>query len=132
MIEFHFALANKKLAIQVNVLTKDDVLYVFMIAEDKIRLEVIDCKDCKKARKTLALIEPIVFGIWEEFSQKFPRINSSELEKRKEEIVQLVQETKRKLYERLKDVVELKEQVCPLSWVFLTPEEGKKNEIPFN
>ena len=132
MIEFHFALTDKRLAIQVNVLTKDGVLYVFMIAEDKIRIEIVDCQNCKEARQTLALIEPIVYGVWEEFSQKFPRIHSSELEQRKEEIVQLVQETKRKLYERLKDVVELKEQVCPLSWIFIKPQGGEKSEIPLN
>ena len=133
MIEFHFALIDKKLAIQVNVLTKDEVLYAFMIAEDEIRLEVLGCEGkCETARKTLFLIEPIIFGIWEDFRKKFPRIHSSELPLKATEISLIVRETKKKLYEELGKVIELKDNRPTLSFILYAPQGGKKSEIPFN
>ena len=134
MIGFSFTQEKDRLAVQIDILTKDYVIYIFVVSNNTFRAEIIaqDYEQYKKAREKLPLLEPVILRAWEEFKNSFPKCPCNELVKKRKEILRLAYEVKAGLYRELKEIVELKDpEFNPPSYLVITEKEGK-NEIPLN
>jgi len=134
VIDFHFAKERDRLAVQVTILTKDEVLYIFVVSNDKFSVEVVakDYWKYKEARGMLPLIEPLILRAWEEFKGSFPKCPCEELPKRQHEIIRLALRVKARLYEELRGIVDLKEpEMKPASYLLIVEKEGE-DEVPLN
>jgi len=134
VIDFSFAKEKDKLAIQVNILSKDDTLYIFVVSDTKFNAEIVavNYENYKNARKRLHLIEPAILRAWETFKDSFPKCACDELIGKQKEILKLAHEVKAKLYRALRDIVDLKEpELKPSPYLVIVQKEGK-NEIPLN